>query len=207
MSTRLSIVLAVSVLAFGFGSATAQAAFVTFNFTGTVNDFEATNFTFQSLIYPGDSFYGSYTFEAPQTPEDGDYVLSDLTMTIGLNTFSFYSDIAEQILVTNSDPDEGTDYYQVLGGMTFDSKSLLFDMMMVDPSGSALTDNSLPVEPPDLSFFNSTILMIDYVGSGEGVRFDLDGTIDSLTVIPSPTSTLLGLIGLAAVFSLRRQFG
>ncbi len=71
-----------------------------------------------------------------------------------------------------------------------------------DPTGQALSDLSLPTLPPDLNLFTGTL------AAGESglfaEAFSVQGRVDSIVLVPEPSSLLLSGASLALLLAARR---
>ncbi len=69
-----------------------------------------------------------------------------------------------------------------------------------DPTGQALSDLSLPTLPPDLNLFAGTL-------AAEESGLFVGGRVDSIVLVPEPSSLLLSGAGLAVLLAARRAWG
>lgn len=157
------------------------------------------------------SGYCSYDLETPDLePSEyhGEYVLLSISMNIGNYTFTenptspnlalfevgktdlcYKVHTTDGIVAINGEPQT---YYDI--GIT------LFDLGNFSVSG---LDDKLPVTFPDLSFFSDRN-EFEVTFSDSGIGFNIGGVIDSITVIPEPTTFLLISLGSLALLKKRK---
>jgi hypothetical protein len=196
-----SIIKIISVFSILVGSSLAAPLKVVV--TGTVTSTETTGgFVFENL---GTQMAGYCTYD-PETVDDeegssfyGRYNIDSLSMTIGDYTFADNS-------TTTPYPEFEvwvTDFcYKVstIDGMVSinsaaqsydDINIVLFDLGNFSISGP---DDEIPTSFPDISFFSDrNEFEVDY--SDADISFNVAGVIDSITVIPEPSSVLLLFLG------------
>ena len=197
-------------------SVPALASQITFHFTGTVTQ---TNFDpsdpFGGSIGFGTAITGSYTFDSA-TPDSDPSVSSasyqhagppyGLSINIGGNLFSTNDFLAVNVL-----NGAGIDQYGVLacngGSAACFSGDLTVSMLMQDATGTALASAALPVAPPPVAAFPSRTLSLYrnyFDDAGTFYQIQIDGTLDSLTAVPEPSTTTSLLLG-CALFAIARR--
>ncbi len=180
-------------------AAPAAAGLVTVQFGGEV---------LQSLVdgvSRGDRIVGYYTFDSdsPDTvadPKVGIYAQSTAA-AFRVGSFVFESrfptvadGVSGGILVFD---DQG-------GWDSFGVNTLDFSLSLMNPSGSALASDDLPLTPLNPANFSNTQF---YFGNGGRII----GTVDTLVIgpptlgVPLPSSLSLALAGLIALGALRRR--
>jgi len=193
---------------------TAEAAPITFAFTGTVQQVvPALSGTFQ----PGDAFSGSYTFESttPDTdpsPGFGLYAngMTSLTFTIGSYTGGADCSAAASCNIAVQDGGPGdcalTDCYLVTakhptGPSVEGVLPTDFALSLLDNSGLALSSDALPLTPPDISNFSITFFGVNFDDFAFGVQGKLTsltsqaaGTVDEPSVLFLVAGAFLGLV-------------
>ncbi len=181
MIVRRSILSAVGILCF---SITARAAPVTWEFTGQltlVNDLDG---SLEGVFSVGMPFSGQYTFES--TTPDSSYIdptfgryedaVTGISGILGEVPFFETPGLAGSISVFNDVSIAGFDGYGVSGVTEFLGARVRFTLSLGDTTGSVLLDDSLPLTPPDLSGFDSTLFILELEPDGDA----LFGEITSL---------------------------
>ncbi len=203
---------------------TVAAAPITFGFTGRVT---SANFGPDDQPYPNpitifSGFNGSYTFDSRAADLDpassvGRYAMAGspfgLTVDIGGNTFT----TANRLLI-EVDNASSLDAY-LLGAGDLALFRLLVGLTFLDPTGSALSSDALPLTPPPLTAFATRAL--DFQNNIlDRAPVHITGRIDTLTCLagctragggsplPEPSTLLLvsaplGLIGIRRLFATR----
>lgn len=197
----------------------AQAASVTFNFTGVIDAFNPVFFP-----SPGSVFSGSYTFETgiadinSTTPFSGRYPYDpdQISMQLVVGGVLYDVDVASSpqpaaiqvghFPLPPSDPNTPTYFYAVSAGNAA--------FALTGNETSPFSSDVLPLVPPDLTAFN---LLNRFIVVQQGVPAPestiLDGHLTSLTLastqaVPEPGSLLLlgtGLVGLVGLARRRKS--
>ena len=200
----------------------AVAVPITFGFSGTVDVVEFDTGTPTEFV-AGDTFSGTYTFESAvsdnnTSPNNGYYLNSILSASITVGSYSVTAGPGGNILVRNNVPAQ--DIYVVeintyaptgpdVLGLTLDG----FELTLSDSSGTAFTNDSFLLVPPDLADFQSKELELEFADSQTHSSFGLvEATLESLVLIPQspevtpePSTLLLALFGLALLPRRRRR--
>lgn len=188
-------------------SGVAQAALITFNFEGRMNNTISSQLN--PPIAPNTPFSGSYTFEStapdqlPSIPSYGRYALNDYSITLLGRTFSMTAPGGGLIEVIGGSSYFVTTYPQSLGSPVSIDGVLLKSSRF---SGSGIfTSDALPLMPPSLSgpFGHRPGIGMDFFVAG--VVVGAEGELTSLTLAPVPLpgalllfgSGLLGLMGIS----------
>jgi hypothetical protein len=178
----------------------------------------------------GDFAFGAFHWDCaaedlePGDPQRGDYVGDDEEWMIELGFQSPPSASVDldaafspfEVQVGNDLPaglggpfDGGGDGYAFLGSTPYDVFLLPpwlqwveVELLLLDPTGAALTSDSLPVGPPELSTFPMHGLVLRGFDEDEGAAFEIGVAVNVLHV-PEPALSLLLAAGLAAT-ALRR---
>jgi hypothetical protein len=161
------------VAALGLAPGAARAGDVTFVFTGTVRTVDAE--VGAAGVEPGDSVYGTYTFDADSrfcsnTATEGrcQWVQPPHIMTVVAGSRTFYSaglngtpftDLHTLVVV---EPGRRAGYVVESGGVGSDAPLTpwVMDLMLDDPTGTALPDTLFPLTPPDLARFASRMFVL-----------------------------------------------
>ncbi|MBX9625071.1 MAG: PEP-CTERM sorting domain-containing protein [Gemmataceae bacterium] len=201
----------------------ARGAFITFQFTGTV-DFvdEALSGTFAV----GDKLTGSYTFDSTTAARAGSNanfaVFDALTaLNFSVSGYSAASAGAPEIQVDNDPPAPDVDRYAVVSrasdGLTGppvnDLELNFFGFRLDDSTNTVFSDARILPTTLDLSDFDNRRFFIFFEDGGDNgteATYVVSGTIDSLrqpAATPEPASLALVGVGAAglAVRRLRRR--
>lgn len=181
----------------------------------------------------GDSFVADFTFD-PNAPPNSNAPDETQYLSITSWTFRFDRGYVFEASADSINPQVGwfdiindytnvaqgysvpTDRYTVTlapinsVGQSLPSGSLLnllqFDLIDDLPTGSPdlLTSEANPTVPPSLTFATNNTGRVDYVGPGVSPQPHL--TLDSITVVPEPETSVLALIGaFATAITVRRN--
>jgi len=196
---------------------------ITFNFTGTVTQFNSDpSDPFGGTISFGTPITGSYTFESTSPDSDpgassGSYQITGspygVTATMGGNTFTTSDFLAINIF------DSSVDQYGALGcapdASTCFSGDLSIALFLQDATGTALSSDGLPLLPPDLSDFQTrdfSLFQNYFDANGDFFQIEIGGQIDSLScascsvaAIPEPATVFLLGFGLAGLPFVRSR--
>ena len=189
-------------LSFSFPTAS-KAESITFLFSGFITGI--VDQTLLPTIGGNTPFTGKYSFEstAPDQrslPTQGEYIFgSPFSLTVNIDGLSFTQDLTKIIVFNDLPSGAGSflDRYYIRadGATPSEFTELTLDERRSTPP-SFLQNDSLPLNPPDLSLVN---VFPNFQFFTEGLGFG--GTIDSVTAIPEPSTLFLfgtGLAGLAA---------
>ena len=194
----------------------AQASPVTFSFTGVID-----NDPFG--VFDNATFDGSYTFDSniPQvlaTPNSGGY--ADTGASVNM-TVSFIGTLDPSVvgpytadtlnITVNNDFPGPLDEYLVTGTSSTDSL-LSIEIRLDDFTGTAFSNTSLPLAPPNLAAFTSLGFAL-FDGTlenpieAEGVLTSLQCTAgcNSTRTVPEPNAMLLLGVALGALGLARRR--
>ena len=195
----------------------ALASPVFINLTGTV---VSTNFD------PSDPFGGSIGFGTPiaityvfdSTTADSDpsgssgsyqHTGAPYGLSINIGGFVFSTNDFLAVNVLNS---AGLDQYGVLAcsggvGACF-SGDLTVSILLQDNTGTALGSDALPGTAPSLASFQSGTIAFNrnyFDDAGSFFQIQIDGNVDSLAVVPEPSTTVGVLLGCALLAIARRR--
>ncbi len=173
-----------------------NAALVTLSFTATVSDVPA---ALASQFTVGDAVVGSYTFESTTAPTGSNYLFAVTTFNVGIAGYAISANRLGDIGITNGSTDSYLEVALSNGAAVGGQTPELHAIQLNDPTGTALSDTSLPVLPPDLSKFSNARFTVDF---SQGSRL----TAQMNTFVPEPSSVgLVGSLLLAGLFSRRRR--
>lgn len=189
-----------------------HAALTTFSFSGTVSNVSFDTGT-PSEFSAGSTFSGSYTFDTLDTdsnasPNNGYYLSSITSLEFLVGTFSG-SFSTGNILVRDNVPVQ--DIYQVESyspgtippvlGLDLES----FTLSLNDASGSVFVTDTQQLTPPNINDFSSTSIRLTLVDATFSNFGEVTATVDSLAVVPEPSSLGLLLLGGAVSLCARRK--
>lgn len=189
----------------GAVAAPARAGIVTWEFGGEIDQVRDTSGIFGGALTVGSPFSGSFTFDTstPDTnPDSGvssfENPLQDLSGQIG--GFGFSGPIFGVSSFEITDGAAGSDDIFSLSSSVFlNGEGLNFLLTLIDSTGTAFSDDTLPTVPPDLSLFDSaTIHLLRQTGD-----LAIDGTISFL--VPEPGTLCLLAVGAVAILRRRRR--
>lgn len=188
-----------------------HAANVSFNFSGSVADVQGGVFTSGGTGTNGFSsalpMSGSFTFNSA-TPDvlPGDSMwglypnpIQNMTLKIGNYTTAFSPGSSVMQIINN--PGLGDTFKVTLNGFAGAVNGLTpttFELELINPNGSAFTNDLLPTAPPSLSSFASNQWRLVFGGVGNKVQ----GALTSLVPLPAAVwlfgAGLIALVGLGS---------
>jgi len=215
MTNRLRhfhFVLWVAVLGSVLMASQVGAAQITFTASGTVDFVDP---ALSGTFAPGQSFAMTYTFESTTPPRAG----SDSTVAVfdamvsqsfTLDSYSGSATGAEEIQIDNDPPFPFNDRYSpgpgagsTIIGANVDGLSLAsFYFRLDDSTNTAFSDALILPTSLSLSSFTSATFSVDFLDINNEVH-SVTGTITSL--VPEPTSLVLGLLGACGVAMVYRR--
>lgn len=174
----------------------AQAAFITYSFTGTTDDFSPLDVT------------GSFQFNNATGGSGGVYhnAVTGFTITIGGYTSSFAPGINGIEISQNSSLGLGItgDRWALASRATGDELTgtlpYSFDIRFDRQGGGLLSDTALQ-NPPSFGSLSDARWRL-YFEDAQGTPFAAIGSVDSLTAVPLPPAVLLFGAGLVALVGL-----
>lgn len=190
----------------------AGAVPVTFGFTGVVTDVDdlvAAEFSV------GEQVVGSYTFDSAAADSDPDPTLGSYAITALTVTFGGDYSVTEGSDVTLSvhDGPPQNDFYLLYADLPtapqvagLDANTLSFSL--IDSDSTLFASDALPLAPPDFSEFE--IILASLIFFDLPVNQVVNFQVDSLFVIPEPSTALLlggGLLSLGAARRWPRRRG
>jgi hypothetical protein len=216
-----SVLAAVVAIPLAHAAPPVSARPITFAFTGEVGGvLDIQHFIYPELVHTGSPFTGSFTFESTTpnaTPDDPymasyEYAIIDFEAQLGSLPLEFSP------TTTNNGIDVGNDYPRSVT-LYWDTYAvdLPFEIMgrhveggigLIDATASAWDTFALPEVPPLLENFESEHWFVFNV-YGQGLIV-IDGQINSLTLVPEPTTAAmvgLGAVALLAQGGRRRRYG
>ena len=197
----------------GFPSV-AKAGSLTYIATGVLFDIADPNDAFEGELSLGMPFSGTIQYETGSSPVstrsnsaqfEWDPLGSAFSITISLGSITASTDPAGRgsILISNN-----ASGYDRFGGLGFSAFSTGADITMLefafrDSTMTAWDDIVIPTAALDIADFDyAHIGMVVSNSTGIGVAL---GQIDTLTLIPEPSTALLLLLGLTGMAGMRRN--
>lgn len=191
----------------------AQAASMSFNFSGSVGNvfggvftphgFGADGFA-TALPVSGGGSYNTLATDVNGAPNVGRYnnTIQDFSVSIG-TYFASFAPGNSFIRVTNSAPGAGNDVYELrvnglFGNAVNGYTPTSFLLELTDPSGTAFTSDKLPGGPPSLSSFATSQFRLIFGAASTRVQ----GALTSLVPLPAAVwlfgAGLIALVGLGS---------
>jgi hypothetical protein len=183
----------------------ANAALITFNFTGTVTAV-GSNLGGTTTFSNGQTLTGSYTFNSATADSNGGPTIGTYNGTI--------SNLVVNIGSYSATLGAGTNFIQVKNLPTSDSYTMqapfsgatvnghtpqLFGISLVDPTHTAFGNDHLPTTAPNLGSFATKDFRLVFNG---GPTATVSGVLTSLTAVPLPAAVILFGAGLIALVGL-----
>lgn len=202
---RLQLLCAVVTLGFGIG--TAGAAVVSYGFTTSLDSAYGT-------LAAGSTISGRFSFETNQTPEATSlsnvvrYAAAGFQVSDGSQTVVFNNNDIWIAVGDNNVSGPAGDFFSVrmsdtsaspptLGGMPVSDFVLIWD----DPTGTAFSGFPLPTGENYFAALPSTQLGVDDIGDPNVSNYaSASGVIDSVAPVSLPSSSVLLLSGVFALF-------
>jgi hypothetical protein len=185
----------------------AQAAQITFSFTGTITSISDPLNAFAG-VSSGTTFSGSYTFDSTTADADssatiGRYAgaLEAFTLNIGAYSLSFPGEGSPNQIVVRNDVGAGgnIDTYNVLADFLGFGGYSDIDLLGLGGQGpnTVFGSDALPLTPDFFASLTFTTFQLDLKEQSKGTTGTLRGTLTSLTTTTSvPEPGVLGLLGL-----------
>ena len=195
------------------GTAPGYAANISFTFSGTVSDVHGGVFTSGGTGTNGFGsalpLSGAFSFNPatsdvlPGDPTWGLYpnAIQNMTVQVGNYTATFAPPPGSSVMqVVNNGL--GNTFKVTLNGLTGNPVNglspAIFEIELINPSGSAFANDHLPTTPPSLSSFSSNQWRLVFSGVGNRVQ----GALTSLVPLPAAVwlfgAGLIALIGLGS---------
>jgi hypothetical protein len=192
----------------------ANAAIISYNFSGSLSTISDTGNLLGGAFSVGDVFNGSLSYESdsPDGAASSTYFTSsaDVNIISYLNGYTF-SSTASASVDLNSDPN--LEYIYFISGYDSDpfidlgsNSGRLMTLFLQDLAGSIFANDSLPTNLDLSDTASSTLTLHGDTGPG-GFAFSLKGVLTSLTpsAVPEPTVLLLFLAGTLGLGLTRRK--
>jgi len=210
---RLALALSGICVFIAIGAVPVYAANISFTFSGTVSDVHGGVFTFGGTGTNGFGsalpLSGAFSFNPatsdvlPGDPTWGLYpnAIQNMTVQVGNYTATFAPPPGSSVMqVVNNGL--GNTFKVTLNGLTGNPVNglspAIFEIELINPSGSAFANDHLPTTPPSLSSFSSNQWRLVFSGVGNRVQ----GALTSLVPLPAAVwlfgAGLIALIGLGS---------
>lgn len=187
-------------------AAPARGTPVTWSFKGEITSVTDFANVLGGAVSVGTTFFGSLTFESstPDSNPDPSFssfqsALIDFSGSVGGIPFGGPILGVDSINIANGLPTVSSDTFNLFSSVDIAGQTLNVILNLTDSNGLAISTDALPVDPPDLSQFDSVTLRF----MQQLLDLDLKGDITLLTPDPG-TLCLLG-IGAAAFLRKRRR--
>ncbi len=170
----------------------ARAEIKNFTFQGTIESVDDMNFVLDGSITNGASFEGFYVFDSAvadssSDPTVGRYQFADSAfgLTVKVGTYTFRTNPRHVDFLIEVVNRTGQDNYLIRSYNNVCSQPLMISditWQLDDPSATALTNDLLPLAPPDLSAYQSLVgLTLD----GGFESFFVRGRVKSISETPA----------------------
>jgi len=210
---RLALALSGICVFIAIGAVPVYAANISFTFSGTVSDVHGGVFTSGGTGTNGFGsalpLSGAFSFNPatsdvlPGDPTWGLYpnAIQNMTVQVGNYTATFAPPPGSSVMqVVNNGL--GNTFKVTLNGLTGNPANglspAIFEIELINPSGSAFANDHLPTTPPSLSSFSSNQWRLVFSGVGNRVQ----GALTSLVPLPAAVwlfgAGLIALIGLGS---------
>lgn len=210
---RLALALSGICVFIAIGAVPVYAANISFTFSGTVSDVQGGVFTSGGTGTNGFGsalpLSGAFSFNPatsdvlPGDPTWGLYpnAIQNMTVQVGNYTATFAPPPGSSVMqVVNNGL--GNTFKVTLNGLTGNPVNglspAIFEIELINPSGSAFANDHLPTTPPSLSSFSSNQWRLVFSGVGNRVQ----GALTSLVPLPAAVwlfgAGLIALIGLGS---------
>lgn len=210
---RLALALSGICVFIAIGAVPVYAANISFTFSGTVSDVQGGVFTSGGTGTNGFGsalpLSGAFSFNPatsdvlPGDPTWGLYpnAIQNMTVQVGNYTATFAPPPGSSVMqVINNGL--GNTFKVTLNGLTGNPVNglspAIFEIELINPSGSAFANDHLPTTPPSLSSFSSNQWRLVFSGVGNRVQ----GALTSLVPLPAAVwlfgAGLIALIGLGS---------
>lgn len=184
----------------------ANAASITFNFTGIVTGVGAQLGTTGDTTFSGQTLSGSYTFNSATAGVGGGTIMtyngtiSNLVVNIGSYSATLGAGVPNFIQVTNLPTLDSYTMQAPFTGSTVNGRTpQYFAIELADPTHTAFTNVLLPTTPPNLGAFATKDFRLVFNG---GPVATVSGVLTSLTAVPLPAAVILFGAGLIALVGL-----
>ena len=182
----------------------ANAALITFNFTGTVTGVGSQLGT--TTFSNGQTLSGSYTFNSATADSNGGPTIGTYNGTISnlvVNIGSYNATLgagSNSIDVKNLPMSDSYTMQAPFTGSTVNGRTpVSFGIDLTDPTHTAFSNDHLPTTPPSLASFATDTFRLVFNGGPTGTVI---GTLNSLTAVPLPAAVILFGAGLIALVGL-----
>ena len=188
---------------------------ITWSYLGTIIGTNDPNNQLDGSVVAGSPFSGTYTFESTMTDDLPSDTTTGLYTQPRPSTSIVVLDVGNYHIVAKSDyirVENSVKDILVLHASPFITDPIgLQDISMGgrDLSGHIVDSDALPIIPPDLSLFYSSGIVISGIPSNDPLQtaLDVQGSLETLTLIPEPASLLLIASGLVCVSRAGKRGG
>jgi hypothetical protein len=199
-----------------------QAEIIKIGFTGKVDSIFDPYNVLENTIHQNQSITGFYIYDSATLDSDPSpmfgvyqYNISPYGMSLTIGDLTFLTDplfVNSELVLVNNYGGGPHDTYGITSHNNLpinnDLSIDIISLQLDDYTGYALSSDSLPLTPPDLTQWQTKSFSIEggrypFPPSGEKTLFGIGGHVETVYLIPEPATLLL--LGLGAIFIRRRK--
>ena len=185
-----------------FGTSSLSGEIVTVNFVGIVDSVNDPVGDFPGVIV-GDTVRGTYSYDTdsvdktPLNEESGRYLSPIPPAKFAINVGPLSFQVGPAVTVGVGNFSEGPKDTLVIGGPIPDTvPDVGVILYFEDPTGTAYSDISLPVSPPDLTQFTTSWGGVSVMANSSSVGFEFTSIVLAPDPVPAVSSWGLAVVSL-----------